>query len=169
MGDISGYAIQWGQPAIIGGLFEERFARGAFDKSIREYPDVAMLWAHDASRPLGRVGNGSLTLRPDNVGLWYSLTPNPDSPTGKEAAALVGRADVSQVSVGFFSEVEEWDDTAELPKRLIVQARLWECSLVLWGAYGAATSATMATDNAASARLRIVQRMEAAHKLRGIK
>lgn len=164
---ISGYALQWNQPATIGGAFVERFARSAFDKSLRDYPDVAALWAHDTSRVLGRVSNGSLTLRADSIGLAYVLKPNPDSPIGQEALAGVGRNDVNEVSVGFYSEVEEWDDTGDLPARLITQARLLECSLVLWGAYGNTTSASLsrAQHNAINAARR---RAEGAMRLRGI-
>jgi len=168
MGEISGYAIQWGQPAIIAGAFEERFARGAFDGSLREYPDVAALWAHDASKPLARVGNGTLQLRSDNVGLWYSLTPNAESPMGQEAVAMVGSDTVNEVSVGFSSLVEEWDDRYDLPRRLITEARLYEISLVLWGAYGKATNASLSVDNAAAARRRVAAKAEAAMRLRGL-
>jgi HK97 family phage prohead protease len=162
---ITGYAIQWNRPAIIAGAFEERFARGAFDKSLRDNPDVVALWAHDSSRPLGRVSNGTLELRADSVGLSYALTPNPDAPMGQEALATVGRADVGQVSVGFSSLVEEWDDNGDLPKRLITEARLHEISLVVWGAYGDDTSASVARANAANAARR---RAEAAMRKRGL-
>jgi HK97 family phage prohead protease len=167
---ISGYAIQWNQPAIIASAFEERFAKGSFDKSLREYPDVNALWSHDSSRPLGRVGNGSLTIKPDAIGLWYSLTPNPESPMGQEALATVGREDVGQVSVSFSPWVEQWDDTGDLPRRLITEARLYEISLVLNGAYGDATSAslTRAEHNATAATERIRRRAEAAQRLRGL-
>lgn len=163
---ISGYAIQWNQPAVIAGLFEERFARGSFDQSLREFPDVVALWGHDTTRPLARVSNGTLKLRSDNIGLFYSLNPNPESPLGKEAIVTVGDQLVNEVSVGFASEIEEWDDTHELPRRLITQARLFELSLVVWGAYGKATSAELvrASTNASNAR----RRMEAAMKARGI-
>lgn len=165
---ISGYAIQWNQPAVIAGAFEERFSRGSFDKSLRDYPDVVALWSHASDKPLARVSNDSLILKPDSIGLWYSLTPNPGSPNGQEALATVGRADVGQVSVGFHSVVEEWSDTGDLPSRLITEARLIEISLVVWGAYGDATSASLsrASDNAAAASRR---RAEAAHRLRGIR
>lgn len=168
---ISGYAIQWNQPATIAGMFVERFDRGSFDKSLRDYPDVAALWAHDSSRPLGRVSNGTLELRSDAVGLFYSLTPNPESPNGQEALATVGRADVGQVSVGFSAVVEEWTDVDALPSRLITEARLHEISLVLWGAYGDKTSAslTRAEHNASAATERIRRRAEAAQRLRGIR
>jgi HK97 family phage prohead protease len=161
---ISGYAIQWSQPAVIAGAFEERFGRGAFDKSLRDHPDVAALWAHDPSRPLGRVSNGTLKLRSTPVGLWYELTPNVDAPLGQEAVAMVGADTVNEVSVGFSPEIEEWDDSGDLPRRLITQARLFELSIVLWGAYGKNTSASLRTDNAMAARRRI----EAAQRKRGI-
>jgi len=162
---ISGYAIQWNQPAVIAGLFEECFARGAFDASLRANPDVVALWAHDSSRPLGRIENGTLTLRSDNIGLWYSLTPNPNSPMGQEALATVGNGTVDEVSVGFISDTEEWDDTADLPRRLITQATLREISLVLWGAYGDSTSASV---NRVKPNNPHATRAEAAMRARGI-
>ncbi|MBX5132533.1 HK97 family phage prohead protease [Rhizobium lentis] len=162
MAEISGYALQWGQPAIIAGLFEERFARGAFDQSLIDNPDVAVLWAHDPSRPLARVSNKSLTLRSDNVGLWYSFAPDEKSPLGQEALASVGSGLVNEVSVGFSSIEEEWDDSGKLPKRLITRAFLGEISIVLWGAYGKSTSASIAGRSTRG------NRAEAAMKVRGI-
>ena len=162
MAEVSGYAIQWGQPAIIAGLFEERFARGAFNQSLVDNPDVAVLWAHDSSRPLARVSNGSLTLRSDNVGLFYTFQPDEKSPLGQEALASVGSGLVNEVSIGFSSIEEEWDDNGELPKRLITRAFLGEISLVVWGAYGKTTSASL------SGRSTTAIRAEAAVKGRGI-
>ncbi|MEY9134100.1 HK97 family phage prohead protease [Bradyrhizobium diazoefficiens] len=127
---ITGYAISWNQPAIIAGAFEERFARGAFDSHLQEDPDVAALWAHDVSRPLARVGNGTLKFRSDNVGLYYSIIPNAESPLGQEAIAIVGTDTVNEVSVSFSPEIEEWDDTGDLPRRLITRLmprRLRQC------------------------------------------
>lgn len=158
---ITGWAIQWNQPAVIAGAFEERFARGAFDAHLKENPDVAALWAHDPSRPLARVSNGTLSLRSDNAGLWYSITPNADSPLGQEAITMVGSDTVNEVSVSFAPEIEEWDDSGDIPRRLITQARLYEVSLVLWGAYGKATSAGLRTTNNQMARRRIEAKMKA--------
>lgn len=163
---ITGWAIQWNQPAIIAGSFEERFARGAFDESLRDYPDVAALWSHDPSRPLARVSNGTLKLRSTNAGLWYELTPNTESPLGQECIAMVGSETVNQMSVSFAPEIEEWDDSGDLPRRLITQARLFEVSVVLYGAYGTATSAGLRSDNAAAEARR---RCEAAQRRRGIR
>ncbi|MGK9261194.1 HK97 family phage prohead protease [Sinorhizobium meliloti] len=163
---ISGYAIQWNQPALIAGLFEERFARGSFDKSLREAPDVVALWGHDSTRPLARVSNGTLKLRSDNAGLYYWLEPNPQSPMGQEALATVGAQTVNEVSVGFSSEQEEWDDTHDIPRRLITQAKLFEISLVLWGAYGKATSAELVRAENKAAAVR--RKAEAAMRKRGL-
>ncbi|MCS3503427.1 HK97 family phage prohead protease [Bradyrhizobium japonicum USDA 38] len=163
---ISGWALQWGQPAIIAGAFEERFARGAFDKHLAQNPDVAALWAHDPSRPLGRVSNGLLKLRSDAIGLHFLLEPDPAAPLGQEALATVGNGTVTEVSVSFTPVVEEWTDDGDIPKRLITEARLYEISLVLWGAYGKATSAQIsrASSNKSAARRRI----EEAQRRRGI-
>ncbi len=161
--EISGYAITWNQPAVIAGLFEERFARGAFNQSLLDNPDVAILWGHDTTRPLGRVANKSLTLRSDNIGLYYSLTPNERSPLGQEALATVEAGTVNQVSVGFSAIEEEWDDKGDMPRRLVTRARLYEISLVLWGAYGDATSAAVVGRSSPAARA------ETAMRARGIK
>ncbi|MCK1619575.1 HK97 family phage prohead protease [Bradyrhizobium sp. 159] len=163
---ISGFAIAWNRPAIIAGLFEERFAKGAFDKHLAQNPDVAALWAHDQSRPLGRISNGTLKLRSNNIGLYYSLEPNPEAPLGQEALATVGNGTVTEVSVSFTPVVEEWDDSGDIPRRLITEAKLYEISLVLWGAYGKDTSAQLsrARTNSQAARRRI----EAAQRRRGI-
>ncbi|MBZ9815044.1 HK97 family phage prohead protease [Mesorhizobium sp. CA7] len=167
---ISGYAIQWNRPAIIGGLWEERWARGSLDKSLRDYPDVVALWSHDVSKPLGRVGNGTLTVKADAIGLWYALTPNPDSPNGQEALATVGRGDLGEVSIGFICEVSEWDDSGDLPSRLVTQGQLLEVSLVTWGAFGKDTSAALSrSDNASNAAERIRRQMEMEQKIRGIR
>lgn len=147
-------------------LFEERFARGAFDKHLAQNPDVAALWSHDAGRPLGRISNRTLSLRSTDIGLYYSLEPNPDAPLGQEALVTVGNGTVNEVSVSFTPVVEEWDDSGDVRKRLITEAKLYEISLVLWGAYGKDTSAQIsrASSNNSAAR----QRIEAKMRSRGI-
>ncbi|MBH5371477.1 HK97 family phage prohead protease [Bradyrhizobium glycinis] len=163
---ISGFAISWNRPAIIAGLFEERFARGAFDRHLAQNPDVAALWSHDPSRPLGRISNGTLKLRSTDAGLFYWLEPDPRAPLGQEALATVANGTVNEVSVSFTPVVEQWDDSSELPKRLITEAKLYEISLVLWGAYGKDTSAQIsrASSNSEAA----LRRIREAQRKRGI-
>lgn len=78
---------------------------------------------------------------------------------------MVGSDTVNEVSVSFVPEVEEWDDSGDIPRRLITQARLYEVSLVLWGAYGKATSAGLRSTNNQMA----CRRIEAKMKARGIR
>ncbi|QCL92896.1 HK97 family phage prohead protease [Agrobacterium tumefaciens] len=152
---ISGYAISWNRPALIGGLFNEQFGRGAFDEALREYPDVAALWAHDSSRPIASTTNGTLLLRSDRIGLWYSLTPDPSSPTGKQALADVRSQLVKSVSVGFNALEERWDDRPDVPMRTVTAARLHELSLVLWPAYGGDITSAAINSSAERARAKM--------------
>lgn len=167
MAEVSGYAVQWNQPAVIAGLFEERFARGAFNQSLLDHPDVAFLWGHDPSRPLARVANNSLTVRSDSIGLWYSFTPDEKSPLGQEALASVSSGLVNEVSVGFSSIEEEWNDSGKIPKRLITRAWLGEISIVLWGAYGQSTSAAIANRSSVTKKP-AARKAELAMRERGI-
>ncbi|MCA1402448.1 HK97 family phage prohead protease [Bradyrhizobium sp. BRP56] len=67
------------------------------------------------------------------------------------------------MSVSFTPLVEEWDDGGDIPKRLITEAKLFEISLVLWGAYGKDTSAQIsrASSNNQAARRRVEAKMRA--------
>lgn len=65
---------------------------------------------------------------------------------------------LNQVYVGFSAIEEEWDDRGELPRRLVTRARLYEISLVLWGAYGAATSASVVGRSSPAARAEAAMR-----------
>ncbi|MER8523324.1 HK97 family phage prohead protease [Mesorhizobium sp. M1076] len=55
------------------GLFVERFARGSFDKSLLHNPDVAALWSHDSSRPLGCVGRRDSKYRSGRSTSWLKI------------------------------------------------------------------------------------------------
>ena len=109
------------------------------------------------------MSNKTLTLRSDNIGLWYSFIPNEKSPLGQEAVATIGAGTLDQVSIGFSSQEEEWADTADLPRRTITRATLFELSMVVWGAYGDTTSASLVTPRSAAAA-----KAEAAMRARGL-
>lgn len=147
---ISGYGIRYNAEAVIGDMFREKIAPGAFDRSLRELPDVLMLQAHDMGRVLGRVSAGTLRLRSDRVGLYYSLEVDPTTPSGQEAIGNVGRQDVRQTSFGFVVRSEKWDDGGDqLPLRTILDGDLYELSLVAMPAYEQ-TSASLLDDPSAS-------------------
>ncbi|MER9762421.1 HK97 family phage prohead protease [Mesorhizobium sp. M0138] len=172
---ISGYAVVFNSETNIAGAFREKISVGAFDKSLREQPDVLALWNHNYDRPLGRTSSGTLDLRSDRIGLWFGLHPDETTPDGLTAIGTVRRQDVRGCSFGFTVMRETWEegDDGQLPLRTVEEAILWEVTLTPLPAYtetsAALSSASRASDNAANANRRIaVRNAEAAMRLRGI-
>lgn len=147
---ISGYCIRFNEETVIAGLFREKIARDAFDKSLRERPDVLALWSHDTARVLGRTTSGTLELRPDLIGVWFGLTPDDKTPDGLTAIGTVERQDVAGCSFGFYITRETWDygEDDELPLRIIEEATLLEVSLVAMPAYPTTSASVSARNNA---------------------
>lgn len=161
---ISGYAARFRDETVIAGEFRERLAPGCFTRTLKENPDVVMILAHDSGRVLGRVSAGTLSLREDRVGLYFSLTADPTTPEGQTAIGTIGRQDVKGCSFGFRVRAEEWEDGGNrLPLRTITDVDLYELTLTAFPAYPT-TSAGLRTNNASAAR----RRVEAAQRRRGI-
>jgi len=68
---IVGHAARFNVITDIGGQFLECVKPGAFQRSIREGVDTALLVNHDPSLIGGRVSNGSLRLEEDSLGLRF--------------------------------------------------------------------------------------------------
>ncbi|KQZ99573.1 phage prohead protein [Mesorhizobium sp. Root157] len=165
---ISGYAARFGDATVIAGEFREKLAPGAFARSLREKPDVVMLLDHDSGRVLGRTTAGTLTLREDRIGLWFSLDVDPSTPEGQSALGTVGRQDVKGCSFGFRVRAERWEDGGvKLPLRIIEDVDLFEITLTAFPAYPT-TSASISRSNASSAARRVRAKAEAAMHARGI-
>ena len=96
-----GYAAVFNSLSADLGGFKERIAAGAFRSSLTSGTDVRALVDHDASKLLGRTGNGTLRLFEDAVGLRVEI----DLPEGVSYAddirALVNRGDIRGMSFGF--------------------------------------------------------------------
>ncbi|MCZ0734577.1 HK97 family phage prohead protease [Phreatobacter sp. AB_2022a] len=161
-----GYAAVFNQWTAIAGMFRERVAPGAFAESLRS-DDVLALWNHDWDRPLGRTSAGTLRVREDRRGLWFSLDLDGNNPDALRAISTVGRGDITGMSFGFKVTAESWADPGHgLPERTIEKADLFEISLCPAPAYGQTTVAlTRAEGNRIAAARR---RAEAAMRLRGI-
>lgn len=163
---ISGFAVRFNDETVIAGEFRERIAPGAFTRTLKENPDVVMILAHDSGRVLGRVSAGTLSLREDRAGLYFSLQVDPTTPEGQTALGTVGRQDVKGCSFGFRVRAEEWADGGDrLPLRTITDLDLYELTLTGFPAYES-TSASLRSDNAATVARR---RCEAAQRKRGIR
>lgn len=126
---IVGYAAVFDSEAVIGGLFRERIAPGAFRNVIGSTADVRGLFNHDDNFVLGRTTNGTLRLVEDERGLRYELDANLDDPSAVGVVAKIKRGDVSQSSYGFRVKDggDEWTKPGtrnELPLRTIREFEL---------------------------------------------
>ena len=115
----------------------ERYARGCFDKSIRE-SDVRCCFNHAINQVLGRTSNGTLRLDPSGDGLTYEVDVNPDDSMARDVWARVKRGDVVGGSTWFVPEKVETarsiEDGRMLEDDTIVRAELWEQGPVVDGA-----------------------------------
>ncbi|RLP21988.1 HK97 family phage prohead protease [Mesorhizobium sp. YM1C-6-2] len=165
----SGYAAVFNSWAPIAGLFEERLAKGAFTRTLREDPDVLALWHHNYDQVLGRTTAGTLRLEEDSRGLHFELDLDPRSPAGALALSTLERGEVRGMSFGFGVRAEEWHDSGTgLPRRTITDVSLWEITVTPIPAYED-TSASLRSDNQSAALRRLREKAERAHRLRGIR
>ena len=173
---IGGYAATFGTSTIICDCFEEVIAPGAFDVSLKRGDDVVALFNHDANFLLGRTASKTLVVAEDEKGLTFEVTP-PDAGWAKDLVVSVARGDVSTCSFAFIATREEWDETGNIPKRTILQADLYDVSVVTRAAYdGTSASLRMfearskAVDPSAGAALAAARlRMKHAQFERGIR
>jgi HK97 family phage prohead protease len=165
---ISGYAVRFGDITTIGNDFRERIAPGAFTESLKRN-DVVALIGHDTGRVLGRTSAGTLKLRQDRVGLFFSLEVDTSTPSGQEALGTVRRQDVKGCSFAGRFLAEEWQDGGEkLPLRTVTEIDLYEITLTAFPAYKTTDASVRSTDNAAAAARRLRDKAERAMRLRSI-
>jgi len=130
---VEGYAAVFGQETDIGGMFREVIQKGAFSDAIGR-DDVVFLINHDGL-PLARTRSGTLRLSEDDHGLKIETTLDPDDPDVKSIAGKMKRGDLDKMSFAFFPEIQEWDESGEIPLRTIRKASLFDVSVVTTPAY----------------------------------
>ena len=87
----------------------ETIERGAFARYLASGEDVKVLWNHDSNIVLGATGNGTASLREDEVGLFGSVEINENDQEAVNAYARVARGDVDGCSFGFDIARQEED------------------------------------------------------------
>jgi len=134
---VSGYAAVFNSLSVpIMGMFTEKIKRGAFKKTLQE-ADIRSLWNHDTSKPLGRTGNDTLTLKEDRHGLRFDLDL-PDTTWGRDAHESIKRQDVTGMSFRFEVIEDSWKRNKDgSEERTIIEASLSEVSPVTFPAYEA--------------------------------
>ena len=142
---VAGYAAVFGEEADIGGYFREVIAKGAFANSVRT-ADVRAYFDHDSGRVLGRRSAGTLRLNEDAKGLAVEIDL-PDTTDGRDVKTLIERGDVSGMSFGFMVTKQEWDETGDVPLRTVLEAELYEVSIVSIPAYDGTSIALQRSDH----------------------
>jgi len=135
---IQGYAVKWNELSNpIGGLFVEKFERGAFTESLKTNNQKAF-WSHNSNYVLGSTRSNTLRLSEDDVGLRFEVDL-PDSTWGNDAYTSIKRGDVDNVSFGFSlvnKDSEAWEDRSDgVLIRTVKTANLFEISPVAFPAY----------------------------------
>jgi uncharacterized protein len=139
---ITGIAIRynrWSDP--IWGSFVERFAPGAFTKTLQE-SDVRSLFNHDPNFVIGRTKAGTLTLTDTKSALRYEAVP-PATTWADDLITSMRRGDIDQSSFAFRTVKDEWEepkDEGGLWKRTVTEAQLFDVSPVTFPAYPSSTS-----------------------------
>ena len=121
----------------LGGIFpfKEKVRKGAFAESIGR-DDIRALFNHDPNYVLGRNRAGTLELIEDDVGLRVRITP-PDTSWARDITTSIRRGDISQMSIGFVVEDDEWSSKDGIDTRELKKVRLFDVSPVTFPAYTA--------------------------------
>lgn len=131
---IFGYFAVFNKPTkLTEGLYEE-LAPTAFDESLKNN-DIRCLFNHDKSMVLGRTGNGTLTLRTDDVGLYGEVVINPNDKQANDIYERVARGDINACSFGFFPKKEEPIQVDDGVKYRVHNADTLEVSIVTFPQY----------------------------------
>ncbi len=139
-GTISGVALRYGVKSADLGGFREIIAPGAITNL---GDDIAMLWSHDPSKPLGRTSNRMLELTDDSTGLAFR-NELPDTQAGRDAAVSIKRKDIKGMSFGFMTVRDEWETKGKEEIRTLLEIRLLEVSPVAFPAYPRGTKVGVA-------------------------
>jgi uncharacterized protein len=134
---LEGYCALYNTETTIGGdMFRELIKPGAFDMSLKN-PNVYACYSHDDKLILGHTQSGTLRLRSDSKGLFYSIDL-PDTQTANDLWTSVKRGDIRGASFGFIPEQENWvqpTKPGQLPLREIEMASIFDVSPCVAGAY----------------------------------
>jgi HK97 family phage prohead protease len=128
-----GYAAVFDSLSEDLGGFREKIAPGTFKKSIRKH-DIRALWNHDPNFVLGRKKSKTLKLKEDEHGLKMTVTP-PDTQWARDLLTSIDRGDVDQMSFGFRTILDEWEQKKKETIRTLKEVELVDVSPVTYPAY----------------------------------
>ncbi len=132
-----GYAAVFNSLSNDLGGFRELVRDTCFDRSLAQKSDVRLLINHDSNLVLGRTRSGTLTLSKDETGIRVEC-PLPDTSAARDLQVSMDRGDIDNMSFGFRAKQDAWDQrdaTSGLPIRELVDADLFDVSIVTFPAY----------------------------------
>ncbi|QBI98648.1 capsid maturation protease [Mycobacterium phage Bobby] len=117
---LEGYASTFEQYEMYGGPSNgygwiEQLDRRAFDKTLREKPDLHLLVNH-AGTPLARTKSGTLDLSVDDKGLKVVARLDKRDPDVQSLAVKMERGDMDEMSFAFRVKAQKWEATDEFPE-----------------------------------------------------
>jgi HK97 family phage prohead protease len=136
---LEGYAAVFGSTTRIDsweGTFDERIARNAFTKTLKERTPV-MQFDHGHDIATGSVPIAAIdTVREDKHGLFVSARMF-DNPRVEPIRQAIAGGAIDGMSFRFRVTREEWDGTGDVPLRTIRELELFELGPVVFPAYAA--------------------------------
>lgn len=131
---VSGYAAVFDSETDIGGMYREKISRGAFSDAVKT-DDVRFLINHEGL-PLARTKSGTLKLTEDTRGLFIEADLDLNDPDVQKIKSKMERGDLDEMSFAFTPEVQEWDDSGDIPVRTLRKVNLFDVAIVTYPAYG---------------------------------
>ena len=131
-GKFTGYA------SVFGDLdsYRDIVMPGAFKDSLASHKSknrkVPILWQHRGSEPIGVYD----VIDEDEKGLYVEGSLNQDVQQGREAYSLLKQGALSGISIGYSTELADWNDEKSI--RYLKQVKLYEASLVTFPALDSA-------------------------------
>src|ERR1022692_2216608 len=109
---ISGSAVVYSSLSEDLGGFRERISPGAFTKSLRNNPNIAICYNHDLGQVLGTVSSNTATVTDTPTALRFSCRV-PQTSWGQDLAALMDAGIVDSMSFGFSCVRDAWSETPD--------------------------------------------------------
>lgn len=153
---LEGYFAVFGETYQVWDGWIETVERGAFARYLATGEDVKVLWNHDSNIVLGSTGNGTASLREDEIGLFGSVELNENDSEAVSAYARVARGDVNGCSFGFeiARQEEWWDDEGIYHTKITEVDPLYEVSPCTFPAYKATSISARTKERLDDARKR---------------
>lgn len=120
-GKFSGIASVYDIEDLGGDIIE----KGAFTKTLREKPDVPILWQHDSSEVIGK---GRVSEQGNRIVIDGEL--DLEDPMGQKAYRKMKGKLVSGLSIGFIAVKRKFDEMGDKYVRRIQELKLVEVSVV---------------------------------------